>query len=198
MIDFHILHRHNQQSPHINEAIASLTGYKTFIVADQPSFMEARVKAFHLGNSPYVSYCDDDDAVMNIPYVLEQLIGTKADALYTNSEIFVNKQIGTFFPTDYVHDRTKILSRDTRTHQLQVIRRDLAQDAANIVVSKLPHRLQWCFDYALQLQVTYWTDWIYLSEPCYKWRLWNSKIQTHYECTHAMMIETFHMVKSWQ
>ena len=198
MIDFHILHRYQQKSPYIEQAISALNGYNLHIVEDQQNFMESRVKAFHMGNMPYVSYCDDDDIVTNVPLVIETLNNYKPAALYTNSEIVVNKRVGNFFPDGYQHSRESILNRLTRTHQLQVIRRDLAQDAANQVLSKLPQRLKWCFDYALQLQVTYWTDWIYIPEPCYKWRIWNSSIQTHYDCSQTMMIETFHMVKSWQ
>jgi hypothetical protein len=182
MIDFNILHR-KVKSPYFNQAVDSLSGESIFLVEDvYKSQTVARMRAYTLGTGEYVSFCDDDDVVSNLPIVKDYLEKTKAPAIYTNSNV-IDKDgnvIRLFNNENYKWNYTDMCNSKIQVHQLTVIRRDVVEEVIYKTHQKMidlnaPN----LFDYSFFFEVAKVCGFTYLHEVCYNWRIWDSMQQLH-------------------
>ena len=182
-IDFHILHR-EVPSPFFDIAKKSLGSYPVQLIRCDGDMAECRTRAFTIGDKEYVSFCDDDDYVMNMDIVEKYLAEHKPNALYTNSDIIHGDGLflKTFFPSDHQWDYDLLFAGKKQIHQLAVVKRDLAILAANKaseVLKKL--NIETGFEFAFYFEVSNLTHWDYLPVSCYGWRLWSMDRQLHYQ-----------------
>lgn len=179
MIDFHIITRNKATAPHLDEALFSLRSESVHIIDHCTNIQDGRLEGYLEGNNDYVSFCDDDDFVIDIPVVKEYLCNHEPLSLYTNSTILFGSSKPDFYNSNYQHQDDDVLSGKSTVHQLMVVRRDVALAAVSIVTKKLPPSMNTAFDFAWQLQVAKMVGWQYLPSVHYAWRHWNSSVQTH-------------------
>jgi hypothetical protein len=175
-----MLHR-EEKSPFFDEAYSSVPFSPFLVLAN--NFAKGRVEGFSLGTSEYVSYCDDDDLVLLNKEQLVDLVDTKAPAMYTNSYIKY-ESTGKMVPfgTNKVWDWESQRSGKLYVHQLVIVRRDIAQEAAEFamkIISAHGIDYQVAFDMIFNLRVGKTCGWVYHDVMGYVWRKWNPEIQIH-------------------
>jgi hypothetical protein len=180
MIDFNIVLR-PQGSPFLEEAVDSLNG-ENIIFTSGPNLAIARLKMFRQATSQYVSYCDDDDIVVNLNNLKNYLIEHKCKAIYTNS-IFIDSKgdkIGQQYSSEHEWNRTNFLNGKFLIHQLVIIDREIAIIAAENAIRKLDDDNDaYYFDQIFFAEVALLTEWEYFPHVCYKWRKWDTQKQIH-------------------
>lgn len=180
-----MLYRKSGKSPYYNEARRSLSGESFFELQDIGSIAQSRDAAFKLGTNPYVSFCDDDDYVMNIAAVKTFLTEyPNTPALFTNSQIYstASKTNSQTLSEDFQYNKNELFSEQISIHQLVVIKREIALEASDNVIKKMTEDNNFqAYEYALYFEIALIADWAYLNQKCYTWRMWNSNIQDHYK-----------------
>lgn len=192
MIDFQIVHRSTGTSPYFGDAMFQLAGESVYVSSDKDGFAKTRTHMYSAGRNPYVSFCDDDDLVTNLDVVKTYISETGAPAIYTNS-VIINQhglQSHNFYNPTHKWNKTEFFNGKFQIHQLTVVRRDIAIKASEAAYKKLLGANEDnIYDAIFFMEVAALTDWIYLPEVCYHWRLWNSKIQLHYTKPTKLIID---------
>lgn len=183
MIDFHVLHR-PEKSPFFGDAVSSLHDASVLTQECVSTFAKSRMEMYKCGHNPYVSFCDDDDSVQNIKSVVDYVKEHgNVNALYTNSNIIdeTGRVLRQNYKPDHQWNKIDLLAGKFQIHQLVVIKRDLAVEAAERTYAYLlENENDSMFDFVFFLEIATLTDWVYFPHTCYNWRLWNSNLQLHY------------------
>jgi hypothetical protein len=182
MIDFHVITRDQKKAPFLHEALFSLQDQSHYLIDNCPSIHEGRLQGYQMGSNPYVSFCDDDDYVHDIVSISEYITQNRNLATYTNSKIIFGKNTYNFFTSNTKHDNSMILKGLTSVHQLVVVERNIAIEAACMAIRILPSPLLIGFDYAWQLIVAKKVGWDYKNDIHYSWRKWDITNQAHNKC----------------
>jgi hypothetical protein len=157
-----------------------------YSVTGQPTVLAARIAGYSQGTAPYVSLLDDDDLVENLPAVTAFLTAKSPDALYTNSNIIdsAGNITGRYFSPGHVARKSTLFNGGKSPHQLMVMKRSLVDSCLTGVIKcaealGTTNDAAWPADYALKLEIALVTDWTYLNEVCYSYRVHTPQTSTN-------------------
>lgn len=167
-----MLHR-GTRSPYFMEARNSLPANAFVIETDD--FVKGRIQGYSSGEAPYVSFCDDDDFLNIAPETIAGLLSGEP-AIYSNSTVLYQDLNRTrMLQSPHTWSWQGQLSGGVTVHQLTVVRRDIALEAAMFAEKFLKRNNLnvFLFDLAFNMFVGSRYGWKFIDVNAYTWRHWS-------------------------
>jgi glycosyltransferase involved in cell wall biosynthesis len=171
-IDVHIIYQPSYSLDLFNECVASITedvNVHVIYDVDGKSVIDNRIAGFSTGNSEWVSYIDYDDIIFENSFakLLDFANANGHDAVFGNSivERAGDKDIMFVKPKP----KAMLMYGYTGVHQLYLVKRDIVEKSLQLAKNAVENPA--IFDYALTCAIAMHTDWHFLNELTYRWRI---------------------------
>ena len=154
MLDLHVLTHQGTRKDWLDHGLRSLEGQQFNVHIHfnrHKTIAEGRVEAMRLGTSPYVTYMDDDD------WLLESAYERIAPHLESNLPFYATGELE-------FDQKTQRLKRGRAGHHLLIVRRDVMEAALDTYVERFA---DWA-EYGSFRKIAGTPKLIH--HPCYVWR----------------------------
>lgn len=172
MLDIHIGITDAAIAQRALASIDGVEGVHIHQITDAGNMYELRKRGYAMGQSPRVSFLDQDDEIV-LPQNLKSMLAFDSGRPYfTNSEVIMAGSKRRLYPREFKWEGDKSFIDGYAPHQLMVIPREVALEAVDAAYTRIlssDTRFLNCAELAISCEIQLKVGWTYRASLAYRW-----------------------------